>query len=644
MMLTFKTIQLKSADLGADSLIPDIQPKQNAPFFIPDESVDEKQKSKIGVGMINSILPYKMQNGYSRNFSNKEYRAAVLENEYLKAVFLPELGGRLWSLYDKKKNCDLVYENDCLCFANLALRNAWFAGGSEWNLGIKGHSMLTCEPLFTKKVIGKNGHEILKMYEYEEKRGLVYSINALLEQDKLVVRIEVENPYDKPTFMYWWSNIAAAQEEGTRIYVPAPQTYITSYREGGYRISKKALPIIDGKDVSDPLHADTAIDYFYDIPEDANKWIACLDKNGCGLLHSSSDRLIGRKTFLWGSRNGGMHWNRWLTDGRDYLEIQAGLAKTQFEHFEFAPHEKVAWQEIYTGVQLDDVSGTYAEVAARIDAFHENPDYMAEWFEETSSENLVVYGSGRGYLAERLNGKPLCDFCEFPQESVGDKETYYLDLLDGKAAVGTIETAFTADKRFVPYIEAKAEKTAFDWYTLGIIEYCNGEYDKALKTFEKSVADSREFYNLIALALYHTNLLDDNKKAFELAFEAAQLKPDYAPLVICMGELAIRAGEYSKFVDFCKDCNEEIKQTGRVKMYLGQCLVMMNDYKAAEKYINVDLVVADVREGEYAISNIWVMMYRKKMAIEGNIPEESITDEQVLEAYPIPYEIDFRMH
>ncbi len=643
-MLTFKTIQLKSADLGADSLIPDIQPKQNAPFFIPDESVDEKQKSKIGVGMINSILPYKMQNSYSRNFSNKEYRAAVLENDYLKAVFLPELGGRLWSLYDKKKNCDLVYENDCLCFANLALRNAWFAGGSEWNLGIKGHSMLTCEPLFTKKVIGKNGHEILKMYEYEEKRGLVYSINALLEQDKLVVRIEVENPYDEPTFMYWWSNIAAAQEEGTRIYVPAPQTYITSYREGGYRISKKALPIIDGKDVSDPLHADTAIDYFYDIPEEANKWIACLDKNGCGLLHSSGDRLIGRKTFLWGSRNGGMHWNRWLTDGRDYLEIQAGLAKTQFEHFEFAAHEKLAWQEIYTGVQIDDMSGTYAEVAARIDAFHENPDYMAEWFEEASSENLVVYGSGRGYLAERLSGKPLCSFCEFPQESVGDKETYYLDLLDGKAAVGTIETAFTADKRFVPYIEAKAEKTAFDWYTLGIIEYCNGEYDKALKTFEKSVAVSREFYNLIALALYHTNLLGDNKKAFELAFEAAQLKPDYAPLVICMGELAIRAGEYSKFVDFCKDCNEEIKQTGRVKMYLGQCLVMMNDYKAAEKYINVDLVVADVREGEYAISNIWVMMYRKKMAIEGNIPEESITDEQVLEAYPIPYEIDFRMH
>ena len=643
-MLKFETIRIKSADLGAESMIPDIQPKQNAPFFIPDDSVDEVQKSKIGSGMINSILPYKMQNGYNRELRPMEYRAAVLENEYLKAVFLPELGGRLWSLYDKKKNYDLVYENDCLQFANLALRNAWFAGGSEWNIGIKGHSMLTCEPMFTKKVIGKQGHEILKMYEYEEKRGLVYSVNALLEQDKLVVRIEVENPYDEPTYMYWWSNIAAAQEEGTRIFVPASQSYITSYREGGYRISKKDLPIIDGKDVSDPLHADTAIDYFYDIPEAANKWISCLDKNGRGLLHSSSDTLVGRKTFLWGSRTGGMHWNRWLTDGRDYLEIQAGLAKTQFEHFEFSGHAKVAWQEVYTGVEIDNMSGSYSQIAARIDAFHKNPDYMAEWFEEVSSEQPVLYGSGRGYLAERLSGKRLSESCEFPADSVREAERYYLNLLDGKATDATPETSFTGDKRFIPYIKAKPEVSAFDLYILGIIEYCNGEYEAAKETLERSVAAGKEFYNLIALALYHTNLLGDNQTAFELAFEAAQLRPDYAPLVICMGELAIRAKEYAKFVAFCGDCSDEINRNGRVKMYLGQCLVMLGDCEAAEQYINVDLVVADVREGEYAISNIWVMLYRKKMAIEGNIPEESITDEQVLEAYPIPYEIDFRMH
>lgn len=56
----------------------------------------------------------------------------------------------------------------CLIFGNLALRNAWFAGGVEWNIGIRGHSHFTCFPLFTRKVIGELGHEILRMYEYEE--------------------------------------------------------------------------------------------------------------------------------------------------------------------------------------------------------------------------------------------------------------------------------------------------------------------------------------------------------------------------------------------------------------------------------------------------------------------------------------------
>lgn len=42
-------------------------------------------------------------------------------------------------------------QNDVLRFSNLAIRNAWFSGGVEWNLGIIGHNPLSTEPLYVAK-------------------------------------------------------------------------------------------------------------------------------------------------------------------------------------------------------------------------------------------------------------------------------------------------------------------------------------------------------------------------------------------------------------------------------------------------------------------------------------------------------------
>ena len=144
-MLSFEKIVLKSSKMGEDNIIPDIHKTSADPYFIKEETVTDADELAIGEGMISTILPYKMQNRYTAELYDTEYVAAVLENDHLKAVFLPELGGRLWSLYDKDAKRDIIYANDAVKFGNLALRNAWFAGGVEWNIGMKGHSPLTCD-------------------------------------------------------------------------------------------------------------------------------------------------------------------------------------------------------------------------------------------------------------------------------------------------------------------------------------------------------------------------------------------------------------------------------------------------------------------------------------------------------------------
>jgi len=52
--------------------------------------------------------PYNMQDHLSRKLEDISYKAIFLENEYLKITCLPELGGRLHSIYDKTPGPDAL--------------------------------------------------------------------------------------------------------------------------------------------------------------------------------------------------------------------------------------------------------------------------------------------------------------------------------------------------------------------------------------------------------------------------------------------------------------------------------------------------------------------------------------------------------
>ena len=207
-MLTFENIPLLCADLGTPNAIPDIRgyaADNPAPAAV-DEGMSPEEGAWVYQGCVHTMLPYTMQDGYGRDLKPSSLRMAVLENEYLRAEFAIDLGGRLWSLYSKTEKRELLFRNHVFQPANLALRNAWFSGGVEWNCGIIGHHAHTASPLFAARFVSRAGTETLKMWEYERKRGLVFVIRATLADDVLLVRVTVENPHDAPTYVYWRSN------------------------------------------------------------------------------------------------------------------------------------------------------------------------------------------------------------------------------------------------------------------------------------------------------------------------------------------------------------------------------------------------------------------------------------------------------
>jgi len=220
--LELSTLTLPTARVGT-SRLPPLQPTADLHAVALDTSdtaagIDEEMAANLAYGHRPSVLPYLLQDDYDRTLVDVDHPTAVLSNDRLRATFLLGQGGRLWSLVDLATGRELLYANTALQPANLALRNAWFAGGVEWNLGTTGHHPLTCEPLHAARITLPDGTHGLRLWEYERMRELVVQIDAWLPDGAphLAVHITLTNVTAHDVPVYWWSNIAVPESPATR--------------------------------------------------------------------------------------------------------------------------------------------------------------------------------------------------------------------------------------------------------------------------------------------------------------------------------------------------------------------------------------------------------------------------------------------
>ena len=142
--LRLDSLSLPTAPVGPVNPLPPLIRTDDVHAHVDASEADEQVRANMAYGHLDSLLPYTMQDGYSRRRQPTEHVVAVLENDVLRATFLLGYGGRLWSLEHRPSGRELLHRNQMLQPANLGLRNAWFAGGVEWNLGTTGHTALTC--------------------------------------------------------------------------------------------------------------------------------------------------------------------------------------------------------------------------------------------------------------------------------------------------------------------------------------------------------------------------------------------------------------------------------------------------------------------------------------------------------------------
>ncbi|MGH8881621.1 MAG: DUF5107 domain-containing protein, partial [Stackebrandtia sp.] len=351
--LRLSTVSMPSAELGPPSPLPPLPGAGDSPAETGADELPDEVAANLGYGRAASILPYPTQDDYGRSRRWRDHRVAVLDNGILRAIIALDLGGRLLSLVDISAGRELLYRNPVFQPANLALRNAWFSGGVEWNIGTTGHGPLTCASMHAARVDTPTG-PILRLWEFERLRGVPYQLDFMLPEGSplLYVGVRIVNPHRETVPMYWWSNIAVPDRPRTRVVAPAESAYRFSY-EG--RLTLIDAPRHQGRDYSYPANAPHLADYFFRVDDDVTPWIAAVDGDGTGMFQASTRRLRGRKLFVWGNGSGGRRWQNWLTEPGTggYLEIQAGLARTQLEHVPMPGGDSWEWLEAYGPIDTD---------------------------------------------------------------------------------------------------------------------------------------------------------------------------------------------------------------------------------------------------------------------------------------------------
>ena len=90
-------------------------------------------EKRVYQGSSGVVYPYPVIEKIADEPVDKTYQALYLENEYIKVMVLPELGGRIQMAYDKIRERHFIYYNHVIKPALVGLAGPWISGGIEFN-------------------------------------------------------------------------------------------------------------------------------------------------------------------------------------------------------------------------------------------------------------------------------------------------------------------------------------------------------------------------------------------------------------------------------------------------------------------------------------------------------------------------------
>jgi tetratricopeptide (TPR) repeat protein len=497
-----------------------------------------------------NCYPYCNFDEFSTTPEKHSWKIVVLENPYLRVKIFPEIGGKVWSVFDKTAGKEMFYDNNVVKFRDIAMRGPWTSGGIEFNYGVIGHAPSCAHPVDWRTEVKKDGSVSCFIGVLEMTSHSRWCVEINLPKDAVWLRTTSTwynltgcyQPY------YSWTNSGVASANDLVLVFPGSHAI---GHEGEYL----SYPLDGrGRDISYYANQDGLPAISYHVVGTRKPFFgAYYEKSDWGMLHyAMRDEKLGRKYFAWSRNDDGQIWVDMLTDcGIQYVEMQGGRLYNQnmersslessFRQPLFAPFGTDEWTEYwlpYSGIGVADEVSLDAVTDVKND---EKGTHVGIYPLQAASGTLTILGGeGKTLYTSKHNLRPAQPVW-VDVEGMPSKV-----LIEGKvlwrAEKDISERPLNRNPKF-------NGSTASAWLLMARDYLGLRRYDKAEQAIAKALEQDSAYVDALALKAHFHLLRMQNKEAWNLACQALTIDQYNPEAGYVAGMAAVALGKDEEALD-----------------------------------------------------------------------------------------------
>jgi tetratricopeptide (TPR) repeat protein len=304
-------------------------------------------EKRVYQGSSGRVYPNPVVDSVSDHRADRAWAAVHLENEYVRLMVLPEIGGRIHVGMDRTNGYDFFYRQNVIKPALVGLLGPWISGGVEFNWP-QHHRPSSFMPIDWAIEELPDGGRTVWCSEHEPMGRMKGMHGVTLRPGSSLVELRVRLFNRTPTVntFLWWANVCARVHDQYQSFFPSDVRYVFDHAKRAVSTFPVAQGVYYGVDYGSRQSGGADLSWYRNIPVPTS-YMATGTRGDffggydhaaeAGFVHWADHRLSpGKKQWTWGNGEFGYAWDRELTDADGpYVELMAGVYTDNQPDFSF---------------------------------------------------------------------------------------------------------------------------------------------------------------------------------------------------------------------------------------------------------------------------------------------------------------------